>query len=219
MMWTSFVENHKKCAKCKRDGLLDNGAFPVFQKEAPRSFDILFILEAPNRDDTYNPRKGCLTVDSDTDPTGRFFCDLFKKELQFPMSELFITNSVLCLPVGKAGKFPVSARQRSNCLPNLIKLIQTFNPLIVCPMGTMALAATDAICNHGIRTMAEAVANPLSWNGRILFPLFHPSTQARNPRNGRPEPLQRADWRKLRDVWKQAKAHPTWRRINHAASE
>ncbi len=211
-MWTSFVESRRKCAKCKCDGLLDHGAFAVFQKEAPRSFDILFILEAPNRDDTYNPKKGYLTVDPDTDPSGRFFCDLFINELQFPMSELFVTNSVLCLPTEKAGKFPVSALQRKSCLPNLRQLIDTFNPLIVCPMGTKALIATDGIGNHGLRTMAEAVANPVSWYGRILFPLFHTSAQARNPRNGRPEPLQRADWRKLRDVWKQTNAQHRHRR-------
>jgi uracil-DNA glycosylase len=185
---------------------LDDGAFAVFQKDTPRSFDILFILEAPNRDDTYNPRKGYLTVDPDTDPSGRFFCELFTKELKFPMSDLFVTNSVLCLPAEKSGKFPVSALQRKNCLPILWQLIDTFNPMIVCPMGTKALIATDGICNHGFRTMASSVANPLSWYGRILFPLFHTSAQARNPRNGRHEPQQRADWRKLRAVWEQIHA-------------
>lgn len=202
-MWTRLIESRKKCAQCSCEGLLDKGAFAILQKEAPRSFDILFILEAPNRDDTYNLNKGYLTIDPDTDPSGRFFCDLFRNELQFPMNDLFVTNSVLCLPAEKAGKFPVSAQQRRNCLPILRELIETFNPVIVCPMGTKALIATDGICNHGFRTMATAVANPLSWYGRTLFPLFHTSAQARNPRNGRPEPQQRADWRKLRVVWEQ----------------
>ena len=203
MKWTSFVESRRQCAQCKCDGLLDNGALPVFQKEAPQSFDILFILEAPNHDDTYNPQKGYLTVEPDTDPSGRFFCDLFMNELQFPISELFVTNSVLCLPAGKAGKFPVSALQRNNCLPNLVQFIDTFSPLIVCPMGTKALLATGGISGHGLRTMAKAAAKPLNWYGRILFPLFHTSAQARNPRNGRPESEQRRDWRELRAIWEQ----------------
>jgi len=201
-MWTNFIESRRKCTQCSCNGLLDKGAFAVFQKEAPRSFDILFILEAPNRDDTYNPKKGYLTIDPDTDPSGRFFCDLFRNELKFPMNDLFVTNSVLCLPAEKAGKFPVSALQRRNCLPILRQLIDTFNPMIVCPLGTKALIATDGICNHDLRTMATAVANPLNWYDRVLFPLFHTSAQARNPRNGRPEPQQRFDWRKLRAVWK-----------------
>lgn len=206
MMWMDFVESNRKCTQCRCDGLLDTEAFPVFQKEAPRSFDILFILEAPNRDDTYNPKKGYLTVDHDTDPSGRLFYDLFTAELLFPLNDLFVTNSVLCLPAEKTGKFPVSTPQRRNCLPVLRQLIDIFNPLIVCPMGTKALLATDRICSHGLRTMAMAVANPLSWYDRILFPLFHTSAQARNPRNGRPEPQQRADWQKLRTVWEQARA-------------
>lgn len=206
MMWTNFTESHRKCTQCSCYGLLDTGAFAVFQKKAPRSFDILFILEAPNRDDTYNPSKGYLTIDPGTDPSGRLFCDLFSNELQFPMSGLFVTNSVLCLPAQKAGKFRVSALQRRNCLPVLRELIETFNPMIVCPMGTKALIATDGICGHGLKTMASAVANPLSWYGRILYPLFHTSAQARNPKNGRPEPQQRADWRKLRAIWEHTHA-------------
>lgn len=206
-MWTRFVKNRKECTQCRCEGLLNKGAFPIFQEEKPRSFDILFILEAPNRLDTYDTGKGYLTIGPNTDPSGRFFCDLFTNELKFPMDDLFVSNSVLCLPVEKAGKFPVSAQQRRNCLPILRGLIETFSPIIVCPMGKMALIATDKIYGHGLKTMAAAVANPLSWYGRILFPLFHTSAQARNSRNGRPELQQRSDWRKLRAIWEQARAH------------
>ena len=74
--------------------------------------------------------------------------------------------------------------------------------------------ATEGICSHGLRTMAASAANPLSWYGRILFPLFHTSAQARNPKNGRPDSQQRADWRKLRAVWEQVLAqHGVARRI------
>jgi len=36
-------------------------------KSPPRKTDILFVLEAPNRDDTYNPDKKYLTIEPDTD--------------------------------------------------------------------------------------------------------------------------------------------------------
>lgn len=130
MMWTKFIESHRRCIECSSNWLLNEGAFAIFQKDSPRSFDILFILEAPNRDDTYNPKKGYLTVDPDTDPSGRFFYDLYTNELQFPLNDLFVTNSVLCLPAEKAGAFPVSPLQRRNCLPILRQLIDTFNPKI-----------------------------------------------------------------------------------------
>lgn len=206
--WQEFVEQHRRCSQCRNESLLDQRAFPLFAKHPSQSFDILFILEAPNRDDTYNPKKGYITVDPRTDPSGRFFHYLFTCELGFPTDDLFITNSVLCLPAEKGGKFPVSPKQRINCRPILREMIDNFGPIIVCPMGTRALIATEQIYPHGYRTMAEAVAIPTPWYGRVLFPLFHTSGQARNPRNGRPEPQQRADWRRLREVWAHLKARP-----------
>jgi len=168
-------------------------------KSRPRSTDLLFIWEAPNCDDTYNPSKRYITVDSQTDPSGRFFYDLFVKELRLDIHhDLFVTNSVLCLPVRKNEKHPVTAAQRENCSERLRELIDFFHPLIVCPLGTQALKATALIDDHGFRSMAVAVATQRSWYGRILFPLYHTSSQARNPYNGRTEERQRADWRRLR---------------------
>ncbi len=210
-MWQAFAEECGRCACCKGDGLLDSKAFPVLMKEPPSSTDILFILEAPNRDDTYNPRKKYLTVEPDTDPSGRFFYDLFVNELQFSIRDLFVTNSVLCLPIQRNGKYPVTSLQQSNCKAILRRMIDLFNPIVVCPVGTKALIATNRLNEHGHRKMTNAVAQPTRWYGRILFPLYHTSGQARNPRNGRPEEEQRADWRNLRTIWQKAKAkqrHP-----------
>jgi len=208
-MWNQLAEEFKQCTLCKADGLLDPKAFPILMKQPPRSTDILFILEAPNRDDTYNPRKGYLTVEPNTDPSGRFFHDLFINELQFSIEDLFVTNSVLCLPARKKDKYPVSSAQRSNCIVMLRRMIDELNPKIVCPMGTKALKATDKLENHGYSKMETSVANPTSWYGRILFPLFHTSGQARNPRNGRPETMQRKDWRRLRSEWERRRAQQT----------
>lgn len=123
------------------------------------------------------------------------------------MDDLFITNSALCLPSEKKkGEFLVSPRQRNNCTQILRQMIDDFGPIIVCPVGTKALLATSQISPHVYWTMAEAVAKPTPWYGRILFPLFHTGAQARNSRNGRPEPQQRADWRSLRAVWEDEKA-------------
>jgi uracil-DNA glycosylase len=203
-MWQDFVTRWSKCRQCKDEGLLDGCAFPIFAEKAPLSFDILFILEAPNRDDTYNPAKGYLTVDALTDPSGRLFHELFTGELRFPTSSLFVTNSVLCLPKEKSGKYPVTAKQRTYCNHALKQMVDQFCPKIVCPLGAKALAAVRQICDHHFETIGEAAATPISWYGRILFPLFHTSSQARNPRNGRPVLQQRADWRMLREVWEQA---------------
>ncbi len=205
-MWQIFVDECRQCTRCKSDGLLDPNAFPILMKNPPRSTDILFILEAPNNDDTYNPKKGYLTVEPDTDPSGRLFHDLFVKELQFPIEDLFVTNSVLCLPAFKKGKYPVTSLQQSNCKAILSHMIDVFNPLVVCPVGGKALIATNHMSNHGYRKMATSVGKPTLWYGRTLFPLYHTSWLARNPRYGRTEDRQREDWRTLRSVWERLKA-------------
>jgi uracil-DNA glycosylase len=214
-MWESFAEECRRCTRCKGDGLLDPNAFPIMMKNPPGSTDILFILEAPNKDDTYNPKKRYLTVEPDADPSGRFSHDLFVNELQFPIEDLFVTNSVLCLPAHKKGEYPVTSLQQSNCEAILRRMIDVFNPLVVCPVGAKALVATSRLNEHGYKKMATSVAKPSSWYGRTLFPLYHTSGQARNPRNGRPECMQRADWRSLRAVWRRLKAQqepsPEWR--------
>ncbi len=203
--WEAFTTECKKCARCKGDGLLDPRAFPILMKDPPQSTDILFILEAPNRKDTYDPKKGHLTIEPDTDPSGALFHDLFVHELRFPIEHLFVTNSVLCLPAPKKGKYPVMSRQQSNCRYYLERMIEVFNPLVVCPLGAPALLAAGRLSKHGYKTIGAAVAKRTSWYGRTLFPLSHTSRQARNSRNGRPEYKQRADWRNLRAVWQELK--------------
>jgi hypothetical protein len=85
-------------------------------------------------------------------------------------------------------------------------MIEDFDPLLVCPLGSGALAATNKLEKHEFKKMADAVAKPTRWYQRTLFPLFLTSRQARNHRNGRSEAMQRSDWRTLKNVWKILKA-------------
>jgi len=191
------------CNTCRQSEppLIHHLAFPLFMKDPSINYDILFVVEAPNLTDTIDKKKGYLTVDPNTDPSGKLFYDLFTNELQFNIENLFVTNSVLCLPNEKKGKFPVTAKLLGNCKTNLIRLIEEFDPIIVCPLGTKALMATKSIANHNYNRMKDAVANETVWFNRILFPLYHTSLLARNKRNGRPVNFQREDWRKLRELY------------------
>ncbi len=172
-----------------------------------KNYDILFVVEAPNLTDTVDGQKGYLTVDPNTDPSGKLFYDLFTNELQLSIENLFVTNSVLCLPAEKKeGEYPVTAKLRSNCKNNLIRLIEEFDPIIVCPLGNIALAATKSIDNHTYSRMKDAVVKETIWFNRILFPLYHTGSKARNKRNGRPEELQREDWRKLKQLYNKLNA-------------
>jgi uracil-DNA glycosylase family 4 len=202
-MWQKFKNECEECELCKQDNLLYPTAFPVMMKSFPRNTDILFILEAPNFEDTHDVNKKYLTVDTETDPSGKFMYELFTHELRFDMQDLFLTNSVLCLPAKneKYGNYPVTSKQQKNCSKILRRMIDTFNPKIVCPLGTKALLATRKIQEHNFRKMATAFAQPTNWYNRILFPLYHTSALARNPRFGRPEKEQRMDWQKLKRTW------------------
>lgn len=197
-----------RCSICRQYNppLIHNKAFPLFMNQPSKNYDILFVVETPNLTDTVDEQKGYLTADPDTDPSGKLFYDLFTNELQFSIENLFVTNSVLCLPAEKKGKYPVTAKLISNCKNNLVRLIEEFDSIIVCPLGNIALTATKSIDNHKYSRMKDAVAKETIWFNRILFPLYHTSALARNKRNGRPEDLQREDWRKLKQLYKKLKA-------------
>ncbi|OGT96852.1 MAG: hypothetical protein A2X80_12765 [Geobacteraceae bacterium GWB2_52_12] len=204
MKWESYVRSSLKCDLCQGQNLLDAAAHPLFMEAAPNSTDILFIWEAPNKDDTCNPDKQHITVNPDTDPSGTFFHELFVEELGLEVSRhLFVTNSVLCLPRAKGNNNPVTATQMHCCSERLRSLIDLFAPRIVCPLGAKALRATALIEDHGFRRMGDAVnaERPYVWYDRLLFPLYHTSSRARNPFNGRPEERQRADWKQLRRLY------------------
>jgi hypothetical protein len=59
------------------------------------------VGEAPNHADTFDPDKGYLTYDYNTDPTGRFMRTLLIEEAGLRAEEVddvLFTNAVLCLP-------------------------------------------------------------------------------------------------------------------------
>jgi uracil-DNA glycosylase family 4 len=212
--WEEYKILCVRCRECHHLGLLDPNGFPLFMKHPPLNTDILFVFEAPNKDDTYNPSKQYLTVDPDTDPSGTFFYRLFTDQLGMEIEkDLFVTNSVLCLPCSNGGKHPVRSQQMARCVKWLRSLIDTFDPLIICPLGAKALRATALIDDHGYRRMRDAVARPISWYGRILFPLYHTSSQARNPRNGRVPGMQEQDWETLKAEYERIRHNKSLQRM------
>jgi uracil-DNA glycosylase family 4 len=153
------------------------------------------VLEAPNHVDTYDPDKGYLTIDKDADPSISFFLEMYTEVLELDIEDLFITNSVLCLPKKFAGKYPVTTLQRNHCSMVLKNTIDLFKPKIVCTIGFQALKSLGIIEPHGFVSMKEAVGNTTDWYGRTLFPLYHTSTMARICRSRDQQVL---DWLKLR---------------------
>lgn len=199
--WTELVGRVSQCRTChatsEAPGLAEPGSRPIFMRGDPSKSDVLVIMEAPNRSDTFDPDKGYLTYDADTDPTGRFLRDLFFEELGETEEMLAVTNSVLCLPRARGGGYPVTAPIRRACASHLDAQIKAIDPLIVASLGGAALTSLIEIEDHGYRRLGDAIAKETRWNGRVLFPLAHPGRLGRLNRN---EDQQRNDWRALRGV-------------------
>ena len=203
--WAALVNTQRACRRCEYEcapSLIQPGARPLFGRFKVWKNGILFLFEAPNWDDTFNKDKGYLTCESDTDPSGRFARRLMVEELGLDPDRFQVTNSVLCLPAKKNGRFPISVTQRRLCGSLIRDQIRILDPFAVVPVGRAALEATRHLEPHPYRRMIEAVARPIKWSGRWLFPLFHTSMLARNGPGGRREEDQRRDWRALRDFLK-----------------
>lgn len=174
----------------------EGSAMPLFHEEGNLDADVLFVMEAPNRDDTFDPLKGRLTLQPDTDPSGRFFHERLVMDLGLQPEDVMVTNAVLCLPAGANGKYPVLSQQRRLCAPNLHTMIEHVDPRVVVPLGGAALTALRLVEQHKL-TLRGSVAKPHSWFGRLLVPLYHPSNLGRVTRSAS---QQIEDYRALRRV-------------------
>ena len=199
--WAALISAQKSCRLCTTEcapPLIQPGGRPLFGRFKVWKNGVLFLFEAPNWDDTFDEDKGYLTYDRETDPSGRFARQLMVEEVGLDPDFFQVTNSVLCLPAAKGGKFPISGTQRKLCGSLIRDQIRILDPAVVVPVGSAALLATRRLEGHPYRRMGDAVARPLRWSGRWLFPLFHTSMLARNGRGGRTAGDQRRDWRSLR---------------------
>jgi DNA polymerase len=178
-----FRDTARGCVACRTSGLVHYDSElgwcrPLFDDGATCPSQVIVVAEAPNWDDTYNPTKGRLTYDIETDPTGNFTRDLFASVGLAPSDVLF-TNSVLCLPalvLSKDGKkkYPVYSPQMRNCSKWLQMAIDCCNAKVVVTLGGKALDAVNKLSGHP-HLLQISVGKAHPWNNRLLFPLYHPS--------------------------------------------
>jgi uracil-DNA glycosylase family 4 len=188
-----FKDEASKCQICRNAGLLyqhsnRRWAYPLFDNNLECPSGVLAIALAPNFDDTFDPEKGYLSYDIDTDPTGNFFRELLES-VDLTVQDVSITNSVLCLPAGKNGDYPVYAAQEINCSPWIKRLIDEIDPRAVITLGAQALKAIKRIEKHDLKLMSN-VGKLHNWYGRKLLPLYHTSNRGRA---NRPAELQKKD--------------------------
>jgi DNA polymerase len=132
---------------------------------------IMFIGEAPGRvgaDRTRRPFFG--------DKSGNNFQTLLDS-INLSRDDIFITSAVMCSPrsATDANRRPTRTEIK-NCSMYLIRVLELIRPRVIATLGGVALEALTSIAYHEFRLKTHAGA-VLSWNGRTLLPLYHPSPQ------------------------------------------
>ncbi len=154
----------------------------------PLDARVIFIAEAVGR------RGGAVTgVPLTRDESGRRFAALLEYA-GLARTEVFVTNAVLCNPLDADGRNrrPASI-EVARCRPFLERTIDIIAAPVVVALGRVALDALATISPHQTDLRRDA-GTPLSWHGRTLVPMYHPSRQALLHR---PAAAQRDDWRRL----------------------
>lgn len=132
---------------------------------------VMFIAEAPGRqggDRTGVPLSG--------DQSGRNFTR-YIEVAGLTHAQIFITNAVLCNPRKPSGANRTPTQSEIvNCSAFLARQLDIISPRIVVTLGRVALEALRRIQYHPL-TLREHAGQSHKWNGRTLFPLYHPSPQ------------------------------------------
>jgi len=159
----SEVRNCKKCPRmCGRTKVLS-------EKNGNINSKVMFIAEAPGRlgaELTGIPLHG--------DKTGENFEELLKS-IKLKRGDVFITNAILCNPRDdEDNNAPPEPEEIRNCSNYLEKTIELVNPDVIVTLGGTALNALNHISCHNF-VLSDCVAKEQAWNGKKLFPLYHPS--------------------------------------------
>jgi DNA polymerase len=157
----------------------------------PLGARVIFVAEAVGR------RGGAVTgVPLTRDETGRRF-DAFLRLAGIDRGETFITNTVLCNPLDADGRNRTpAAAEITRCRPFLARTLDIVRAPVVVALGRVALETLRTIAPHDAR-MPRDVATALSWRGRTLVPMYHPSRQSTLHR---PQAAQDDDWRRLGEL-------------------
>ncbi len=133
---------------------------------------VLFVAEAPGR---LGADRSAIPLQSDV--SGRNFGQ-FLASIGWHREDVFITNAVLCNPRDERGcNATPTRREVGNCNPLLRATIDLLQPRCVVALGATALHALSRIAPH-VANLRRDVATALPWNGRYLFPLYHPGPRA-----------------------------------------
>lgn len=156
----------KSCDACPRM----RGRTRVFgQTNGPAPARVFFIGEAPGKDGA-----GLTGLPFYGDASGVNF-DLLLQSIGLTYDDVFVTNSVLCNPLGPDGLNDAPNRsERENCSGHLRRTIEVVDPEVIVTVGATALESLSMISPHQFQ-LGKVVGRAVEWNGYQLIPVYHPS--------------------------------------------
>src|SRR5262247_665317 len=132
---------------------------------------VMFIAEAPGRNGADRTR-----IPFHGDLSGNNF-EALLQSIDLTRHDIFITNSVLCSPRKPSGANDRPNRlEIRNCSGFLRRQIELIDPPVIATLGAVALDALRSVDPHNY-LLRDVAAQILTWNGRLLVPLYHPSPQ------------------------------------------
>lgn len=138
------------------------------QANGHASARVMFIGEAPGRLGAARTR-----VPFTQDQSGKRF-EMLLAAAGLHRDEVFVTNALLCNPLGEGLNRPPSVVELRACSGWLTAQVVAVDPAVIVTLGTVALKALYLIDPHPF-VLRSNVSQRVSWNGRILVPLYHPS--------------------------------------------
>jgi uracil-DNA glycosylase family 4 len=137
----------------------------------------MFVAEAPGR---LGAARTGLPLHGDA--TGRNF-EWLLEQAGWTRADVWVTNAVLCWPEGEGG---VNTRPRREeveaCTGFLRRQLEIVDPLVIAPLGLVALEALGRLAPVRRGSMGALAGKVQEWEGRFLFPLYHPSPRVTNTR-------------------------------------
>src|SRR5262245_21266248 len=132
---------------------------------------VMFIAEAPGRNGADRTR-----IPFHGDLSGQNF-EALLQSIDLTRLDIFIANSVLCSPRKPSGANARPNRlEIRNCSGFRRRQIELSDPPVIATLGAVALDALRSVEPHEYQ-LRDVAARILTWNGRLLAPLYHPSPQ------------------------------------------
>lgn len=174
------------CTKCDLGCDTPDGEDPHVMGEGNLDADIMFIAEAPGKEETIHDQP--LTP---TGTAGRTFETVLKR-LDLKREDVYVTNTVLCRPEGNADPMPY---QVLKCEEYFRRQLDIVKPRLVVTFGRFA---AEAMLGYVKITKDRGQIKHSEKFDVDVFPLYHPAYVAAYASSERRQEFWKKDLKKLR---------------------